>query len=98
MTVKNDLHALVDELDEQGAQELLAYAHALRGLPARPSPAFISETQAALDESADPMAIRLPHAAVRDWLLAWGTPAEDAATQRLQALEEELRQAGGSPR
>ena len=60
MTIKDDLHALVDELDEQDAREAMAYLRALRDLPSRPSPAFVEDTQRALDEALESDAVHLP--------------------------------------
>jgi hypothetical protein len=91
MTIKDDLHELVDELDEQDAREALAYLRAIRELPSRPSPAFVEEAQRALDEALEPEAVRLPHTNVRAWLQTWGTPENVAASERLDAVEERLR-------
>lgn len=91
MTVKDDLHELVDELDEDDAREALAYLRAIRELPSQPSPAFVEDTQRALDEALEPDAPRLPHTDVRAWLNTWGTPEEAAARERLDAVEERLR-------
>ena len=91
MTAKDDLHELVDELDEQDAREALAYLRALRELPSQPSPAFVEETQRALDEALEPDAVRLPHRDVRAWLQTWGTPEEQDGRKRLDAVEERLR-------
>jgi hypothetical protein len=87
MTVKVDLHELV----EQAAHEALAYLRALRELASQPSPAFVEDTQRALDEALEPGAVRLPHSDVRAWLQAWGTPEEEAARERLDTVEERLR-------
>jgi hypothetical protein len=95
MTVKDDLHELVNELDEQAAREALAYLRALRALPSQPSPTFVEDTQRALDEALEPDAVRLPHEDVRAWLKTWGTPEEEAARQKLDALEERLRTEAG---
>jgi hypothetical protein len=91
MTVKDDLHELVDELDEEAAREALAYLRALQELPSQPSAAFVEDTQRALDEAVAPEAVRLPHADVRAWLKTWGTPEEATASERLDAVEERLR-------
>jgi hypothetical protein len=91
MTVKDDLHELVDELDEQDAREALTYLRALRELPSQPSDAFVEDTQRALDEALEPEAVRLPHTDVRAWLQTWGTPEQEAASERLDAVEEDLR-------
>ena len=91
MTVKDDLHELVDELDEPDAREALAYLRALRELASQPSPAFVEDTQRALDEAFEPDPVRLPHTDVRAWLQAWGTPEEEAARGRLDSVEERLR-------
>jgi hypothetical protein len=91
MTVKDDLHELVDELDEHDALEALAYLRALRDLPSQPSPKFVEDTQRALAEALEPGAVRLPHADVRAWLEAWGTPEEQLASETLDAVEERLR-------
>jgi hypothetical protein len=66
MTIKDDLHALVDELDEQDAREAMAYLRALRDLPSRPSPAFVEDTQRALDEALESDAVDL-----REWEKPW---------------------------
>ncbi len=91
MTVKDDLHELVDELDEHDAREALAYLRALREPPSQPSLAFVEDTQRALDEALDPAAVRLPHADVRAWLQTWGTSEQEDARDRLDAVEESLR-------
>jgi predicted transcriptional regulator len=96
MTVKDDLHELVDELDEQDAREVLAYLRALREFPSRPSPTFVDDTQRALDEALEDQGVRLPHRDVRAWLQTWGTPEQEAASKKLDALEERLRTEGRS--
>src|SRR5258708_3564179 len=90
MTIKDDLHELVDELDEQDAREALAYLRALPELPTQPSPAFVEDTHRGLEEALWPGAVRLPHTAVRAWLQTWGTPEHEAASERLDAVEERL--------
>jgi hypothetical protein len=61
MTVKDDLHHLVDELDEDAAREALAYLHTL-GLPAflRNAPLDdepeTDEERAAVQEARDELA------------------------------------------
>jgi predicted transcriptional regulator len=91
MTVKDELHALVDRLPDQDAQDALEYLRARIDLLPPPSRAFIDECRRALDEAAAPRAALVPHEAVRAWLLTWGTPEEEAADAALQALEERLR-------
>src|SRR5919199_6235517 len=44
---------------------------------------FIRASQQATDEALDPAAVLVAHDAVRAWLQAWGTPAEDAAAATL---------------
>jgi predicted transcriptional regulator len=88
VTVKDELHALVDRLAEQDAHEALDYLRARTEPSSRPTQAFVDECQRALDEATAPGAARVPHEAVRAWLRTWGTPEEDGADAALRALEE----------
>ena len=97
VTTKDVLHAIVDELDEAEAEEVLGYLKARSELGGRVSRAYIDECEAAYDEAFAPGAVQLPHDAVRKWLLAWGTPAEAAAEQELDALEQLTKRADDSP-
>jgi hypothetical protein len=90
VTTKDDLHALVDELDELEARDLLSFLRARNELSRNVSQAYIQEHEAAYDEAFSPRAVRLPHDGIRKWLLAWGTPDEAAADQQLEALEQQL--------
>jgi hypothetical protein len=90
MTTKDDLHALIDELGEAEAREALGYLRARSELPQNVSQAYVEECEAAFDEAFAPGAVLLPHAAVRAWLLAWGTSGEEAAEEELDALEQHL--------
>jgi hypothetical protein len=90
MTIKDELHALINELDEVEAREALGVLKARSELPHDVSRAYIDECEAAYDETFADGAVRLPHAAVRAWLLAWGTPGEVAAERELDALEHHL--------
>ena len=92
MTVKDELHALVDRLPDPAAHEALDYLRARIEPASRPSQAFIDECQRALDEGIAPDAARVPHEAARAWLQTWGTPEEGAAAAAVQALEARLRQ------
>lgn len=91
MTVHDELHALVDRLAGQDADEALDYLRARVERSSQPSRAFIEESKRALAEATAPDAVRVPHEAVRAWLLAWGTPEECAADAAMQAFEERLR-------
>ena len=98
MPVNDELHALVDRLAEQDAHESLDYLRARIECASNPSQAFIEESQRALDEALAPDAMRVPHVAVREWLLTWGTPDESAADAAIQQLEERLcREAQRAP-
>jgi len=90
VTTKDILHALVDELDESEAEEVLDYLKARSELSRVVSQAYIDESQAAYDEAFAADAVRLPHEAVRRWLLAWGTPGEATADRELDELEQRL--------
>lgn len=94
MTIKEELHALVDRLPEPEAHEALDYLRARIERASRPSQASIDECQRALDEAIASDAARVPHRAVRAWLQTWGTPEEgaaDAAVRALAADEERVR-------
>jgi predicted transcriptional regulator len=91
MTINDELHALVDRLTERDAHEALDYLRARLERDSNPSQVFIDESQRGLDEALDPNAVRIPHDAVRAWLLTWGTPEEGAADVSIQKLEDRLR-------
>jgi len=91
MAVKDGLHAFIDQLGEDDAREALSYLRTRLELPSHPSQVFVEECQAALDEAFRPDAVRVPQAAIRAWLQAWGTPAEETAEKQLDALESCLR-------
>jgi len=86
MTIKDDLHALVDQLAEAEAVDALGYL--LVRTESHPDPAFIHECQRALAEALDPQAVHVAHEVVAAWLDTWGTPEEEPATA---ALDEHLR-------
>jgi hypothetical protein len=90
MTIKDDLHALIDELDEMDASDALAFIKARLQLEPRVSKAYIAECEAAYDEAHSPRAIRLPHESVQTWLQAWGTPEEAAADREIEQFEQHL--------
>ena len=90
MTVKDELHALVDRLPEPDAHEALDYLRSRIERPSRPDQAFVDECQQALAEATAPGA-RVPHGAVREWLQKWGTPEEGAADAAVRAHEDRLR-------
>lgn len=90
MTIKDDLHALIDEVDETDAREALAFLKARLELDPRVSQAYIGECEAAYDEAHAPDAVLLPHEAVGTWLEAWGTPDEAAADRDIELLEQKL--------
>ena len=90
MTIKDDLHALIDELDETDAREALEFVKSRLELDPNVSQAYIAECQAAHDEAQAASAVLIPHEAVRTWLEAWGTPTESAADREIELLEEEL--------
>lgn len=100
VTTKDDLHALIDDLDEVEAREVLGYVKARAELSQDVSPAYVEECEAAYDQAFAPGAVLLRHDVVRKWLLAWGTPDEAAAEQEIEAVEqqltEEARDVGGS--
>lgn len=91
MTVKDELHALVDRLAERDAHEALDYLRARVERASNPGQAFIEESQRGLDEALAPDAVRIPHEAVRAWLLTWGTPEEGTTDAAIRELEERLR-------
>ena len=90
MTIKDDLHALIDELDETDAREALEFIKARLELDPNVSQAYIAECEAAHDEAHTPETVLLPHEAVRTWLQAWGTPDEAAADRDIETLEHQL--------
>jgi predicted transcriptional regulator len=92
VTVKDELHALVDRLPDPDAHEALEYLRARIERASRPDQAFIDECRRALDEAVAPDAAWVPHETVRAWLQTWGTPEEGAADAAVQALEERGRQ------
>ena len=90
MTIKGDLHALIDELDETDAHEALEFIKARLELDLNVGRTYIAECEAAHDEAHAPDAVLLPHEAVRTWLQAWGTPDEATADREIEALEQQL--------
>ena len=64
MTIKDDLHTLIDELDEAGARETLEFLRARIELDSNVSQAYIADCMAASVEASAPDAVRLPHEAV----------------------------------
>ena len=90
MTIKDDLHALIDDVDETDAREALAFLRARLELDPRVSQAYIAECEAAYDEAHAPAAVLLPHEAVQTWLEAWGTLDEAAADRDIELLEQKL--------
>jgi len=97
MTIKDDLHTLIDELDEADARETLAFLKARVELDQNVSQAYIADCIAASAEASAPDAVLLPHEAVRTWLEAWGTPDEAAADRTIEALEAHLASEGRNP-
>jgi hypothetical protein len=97
MTIKDDLHALVEELDEADARETLEFLKARGELDPNASQAYIADCVAASAEANTPDAVLLPHEAVRTWLSAWGTPDEAAADRNIEALEAHLASEGRDP-
>ena len=97
MTIKDDLHALIDEVDEADAREALAFLKARLELDPRVSEAYVAECKAAYDEAHAPDAVLLPHEAIRAWLEAWGTPDEAAADRDIELLEEKLADEARAP-
>lgn len=91
MTVKEELHALVERLPDQDAGDVLEYLRARveHTSDMAPTQAFVSESQRALEEAARPGEARIPHDAVRAWLKSWGTAEEDAAAETLRTVEEQ---------
>jgi len=90
MTIRDDLHALIDELDETDAREALEFVKARLELDPNVSQAYVAECEAALDEAHAADAVLLPHAAVQTWLEAWGTPDEASADREIERLEQDL--------
>jgi hypothetical protein len=97
MTVKDDLHTLIDELDEADARETLEFLKARVELDSNVSQAYIADCIAASVEATAPDAVLLPHEALRTWLEAWGTPDEAAADRAIEALEAHLASEGPDP-
>jgi hypothetical protein len=97
MTIKDDLHTLIDELDEADAREALAFLRARAELDPNVSQAYIADCIAASEEAHAPDAVLLPHEAVRTWLEAWGTPDEAAADRTIDALEARQTGEGRDP-
>ena len=60
MTIKDDLHALIDELDELDARDALEFVKARLELEPNVSQSYIGECQAALDEAHAPDAVLIP--------------------------------------
>ena len=90
MTIRSDLHVLIDELDETDARATLEFVKARLELDPNVSEAYIAECEAAHAEAHAPEAVLLPHDAVRTWLQAWGTPDEAAADDDIELLEQHL--------
>jgi len=90
MTIKDDLHTLINELDETDAREALEFLKGRAELDRRVSPAYIAECEAAHAEAHSADAVLLPHDAVRTWLETWGTPDEVAGDRAIEAVEERL--------
>jgi hypothetical protein len=97
MTIKDDLHTLIDKLDEADARETLEFLKARGELDSNVSQAYIADCVAASVEATGPDAVLLPHAAVRTWLEAWGTPNEATADRTIEALEAHLAREGRDP-
>lgn len=90
MTIKDDLHTLVDRLAEAEAVDALGYL--LVRTESNPNPAFVEECQRALAEALDPHAVRVPHEVVAAWLDTWGAPEEETATAALDVHLRSLTQ------
>lgn len=90
MTIKDDLHTLINELDEADAQEALEFLKARAELDRHVSQAYIDDCEAAHAEAHAGDAVLLPHDAVRTWLETWGTSGEAAGNRAIEALEERL--------
>src|SRR5438105_15793561 len=88
MTIRDDLPALIDELDETDAYEALAFLKARLELDSRVSQTYIAECEAAYDEAHAADAVLVPHETVQRWLEAWGTPGETDADREIEQLEE----------
>jgi hypothetical protein len=92
VTIKDDLHALIDELDETDAGEALEFVKARLELESSVSDAYIAECEAAYAEAHASDAILVPHEAVRAWLQSWGSPEEPSADREIEELEQRLTQ------
>jgi hypothetical protein len=90
MTIKDDLHSLVDELNETDAQEALEFLKARAELDPHVSEAYIAACEAARAEAHAGDAVLLPDEDVHAWLRAWGTAHEAAADREIEALEDRL--------
>lgn len=90
MTIRDDLHALIDDLDETDAREALAFVRARLELESRASETYIAECKAAYTEAHAPDAVLMPHEAVQSWLESWGTPDEGLADREIEQLEERV--------
>jgi hypothetical protein len=97
MTIKDDLHLLIDELDEVDARDALEFLKARAELDPRVSQAYIADCIAASEEAHAPDAVLLPHEAVRTWMEAWGTPDEAAADRTIEEVEAHLAGEGRDP-
>ena len=95
MTIKDDLHALIDRIDEADAEEALAFLTARLELDPRVSQTYLAECEAAYDEAHAPGAAFIPHEAVRSWLESWGTRDEAAADRDIELLEQQLADGTG---
>jgi hypothetical protein len=90
MTVKDDLHALINELDEMDAQEALEFLKARAELDPDVSQDYVAECESAHAEAQAPDGVLMPNDAVRTWLETWGTQGEAAGDRQIEALEERL--------
>jgi hypothetical protein len=97
MTIKDDLHLLIDALDEADAREAMEFLKARAELDPHVSQAYIADCLAASEEGRASDAVLLPHEAVRTWLEAWGTPDEAAADRTIEGLEIQPASKGRDP-
>lgn len=90
MTVKEDLHALIDGLSEADAVDALDYLRVLATPQTSRHQALIEEAERAFAEAERAGAVLIPQEAVLTWVRTWGTPGEHAAEQVLADLEDRL--------
>lgn len=90
MTIKDELHSIVDALAEQDAQEALDFLRARADQSSNPSNSVVGESLQALDEALTPSTPRISHEAVSAWLRTWGTSKEDDAERALEEMERRL--------